>query len=341
MPEETSQRTHVRVIRDVNGERREFANMFVAYRELLGTSSELGYSEHQRMRALIRRTGVAVDRHGFTWRSLGGTVAEETIRWTDFTFGCELELLAPFPQFDMARMLQGLPEAHDFRVVHDGSLTAAPGMWAMEVVTCILKGTEGLERLTKVVRWLKEKGCKINSSCGFHVHIGVRGMKPERVRRIAVAFLNAEQHFDSVVPPSRRHGNRYCRSNSELAGASARRRLGNATTISSIAESMNGGNSHDHYTPFRYYKLNFQSFVRHGTIEFRQHAGTVEVEKACAWVRLVAGFCARAAGQPEQSIGTNEPFETWLDACTDEAGQAYMRQRRVKFSATGVRREYA
>lgn len=331
-------RTHVRVVR--TSDNREWPNMFVAYRELLGTRQELGYSEHQRMRALIRRTGAAVDSHGFTWKAMGGAVSEATIAWTDFTFGVELELLAPGMSYgDMERFLSR-QNAVGFRVVRDGSLHGAPGFEPMEVISPVLQGVEGLATLRRVLDALKSQGCKINSSCGMHVHIGVRGMKPERVRRIAIAFLNAEHHFDSLVPPSRRN-NRYAQSNVARTHRIDSAALGNATTIGALATQMNGGSSHEHYTHYRYFKLNFQSFVRHGTIEFRQHAGTVESDKACNWVRLIAGFCAQAAGSTQQTVGARVDFEQWLASCTDEAGQQYMRQRRAKFANTGVGREYA
>lgn len=328
MPNETNNgrpRTHVRVVRSDN---REWPSMAVAYRELVGTSNELTYSEHLRMRATIRAAGLAQDRHGFTWRAMGGAVQQETISWTDFTFGVELELLAPFNRYDMAHKLSQWGY-RDFRVVHDGSLSEQEGYHAMEVVSPVLQGEEGMLKLKGLMDKIKEAGCRINSSCGLHVHIGVRGMAPARVRKIAIAFLNSEHHFDAVVPASRRN-NRYCQSN--VARRVDAARLMSATTISQLANAVNGGSSSDHYNVHRYYKLNFQSFVHHGTIEFRQHAGSVESDKACAWVRLITGFCAQAAGQPQQNVGDRVSFEQWLAACTDEAGQRYMTGRRAKFA---------
>lgn len=326
-------RTHVRVVRSDN---REWPSMAVAYRELIGTASELGHSEHMRLRAALRASGTAMDRHGFTWRAMGGLVAEETINWTDFTFGVELELLAPMGLHDLQRRMP-----NGWRVVHDGSLTNAPGFSAMEVVSPILQGQAGLDKLKEVMDKLRnELRCRINSSCGMHVHVGVRGMAPARVRKIAIAFLNGERHFDALVPPSRVSGNRYCQSNLSRFRAHESERLTTASSIGTLAHVMNGGSSHEHYTPFRYYKLNFQSFVRHGTLEFRQHAGTVESEKACQWVRLVTGFCARAAAAQQQEVGARESFESWVAACTDEAGVRYMNGRRAKF-AHGVQREAA
>lgn len=321
-------RTHIRVVRSDN---REFPSMAIAYRELLGTAQELSMSEHQRIRSEIRVSGASRDRHGFTWRAMGGAVSESTINWTDFTFGVELELLAPFEMSSMQRMVPS-----GWRVVRDGSLSSAPGYVAMEVVSPVLQGPDGLLTLKQVMDKIREAGCKVNASCGMHVHVGVRGMAPVRVRKIAMAFLNAEQHFDAIVPPSRRD-NRYCGSNAARVTSYRSNDLAAATTIRGIADVMNGGNSHEHYNHFRYFKLNFQSFVHHGTIEFRQHAGTVESDKACAWVRLITGFCARAAAEAQETFGTRLSFEQWIARVTDEAGQRYMAQRRAKFAAATSR----
>tara|TARA_R110002124_G_scaffold272617_1_gene441814 strand:- start:412 stop:702 length:291 start_codon:yes stop_codon:yes gene_type:complete len=47
-----------------------------------------------------------------------------------------------------------------------------------------------------------------------------------------------------------------------------------ATTIRAMAQIQNS----------RYYKLNLQSYNRHESLEFRQHGGTVELEKIKNWI---------------------------------------------------------
>lgn len=327
-------RTHIRVVRVHDG--REWPNMFVAYRELLGTPHELGYSEHQRMRAAIRAGQQPRDSHGFQWRQVGvaaavaGALQQPAILWTDFTFGVEIECFAPFGLHVMKDVLNAAG-FRTWRVVNDGSLRNLPirGMDGMEIVSPVLRGEEGLAALRSVMTLIQAKGCKVNKACGLHVHIGVRGMDPKQVRKIAMSFLNAEHHFDALVPPARRD-NQYCKSNRAIAAPA---RLVGAISISGIATAMNGGTDSAHYNSYRYYKLNFQSFVHHGTIEFRQHGGTVEAEKAANWVRMVAGFCADAAEKPEQSFGQQRSLDQFLDQCCDENAARYMRQRAAKFAA--------
>lgn len=319
-------RTHIRVIRvSPTGQQQSWPTLSVAYRELVGTATEITSSEAQRMRARIRDGAQAIDRHGFTWRSMGGAVSEQTIAWTDFTFGVELEIVGPLSMDQVRRLLPS-----DWRVVYDGSVTATlRNHYGMEAVSPVLQGEAGITKLREVMDLLRAQGMSVNSSCGMHVHIGVRGMRTARLAKIAQAFLKSERHFDALVPPSRLH-NRYCQSN--VARRIDIAAVGAASSVSGIAQLMNGGNSSVHYNPYRYYKLNFQSFVRHGTIEFRQHAGTVESAKACAWVRLIAGFCAWAASATTEEVVADSSFEQFLSRSTDVEGQQFMNERRAKFA---------
>lgn len=325
-------RTHIRVVRS---DGREYPTMSFAWRELMGTHQELTVAEVQRIRAEIRAAGIGRDRHGFTWRSMGGLVPETTINWTDFTFGVELELYAPFNMYEMRDRLARELGVTDWDVRRDGSLPEiGAGWYPMEVVSPILKGESGMAAMKRVMDLIRAAGCKVNNKCGTHAHIGVRGMIPARVKKIAVAFLNAERHFDELVAPSRRaSANRYCQSNVALVRSiRSAERLAAATSIRDLANAMNGGNDPQHYTHYRYYKLNFQSFVHHGTIEFRQHQGTVEFEKLSAWVRMIAGFCAKAAAQPEETLGAECSFEEWLPTVTDAAGVTYLTERRERLA---------
>ena len=321
-------RTHIRVVRS---DGREWPNITIALRELMGTATEISPSESQRIRLRLRGGETSRDRHGFTWSSVGGTVSEQTITWSDFTFGTEIELTMPIPNYEVARLLERNGFAR-WNVVHDGSV-AAPvrGTYGMEVVSPVLQGADGLEEVKRVMDFLRANGGKVNRSCGLHVHIGVRGMKISRLRKIAAAFLNAEAAMDELMPPARLN-NRYCQSNGRFHGGNFGR-LESAGTVNAIAEAMNGGHSTQHYTHHRYYKLNFQSFVRHGTIEFRQHSGTVESEKACAWIRLVASFCAAAASASEMPARSNVSLDQLLSCVNDEAVRSYLRAHAAKFAA--------
>lgn len=329
----TISRTTVRARRS---DGREFPSVAFAFRQLLGTREELGSSEHHRIRAALRRGQTSRDSHGFTWSAVGevqrfSSVAEAVasatrgaIAWSDLTFGVELEVISPVDH-DTLRAKLAAAGFNGWRVMSDGSLNGG----GAEVVSPVLKGEEGIAALNSVTRLLKSLGCTADLSCGMHVHVGARDFSSNALRNVAFSFLGAEQHFDSIVPPSRR-ANRYARSNVSTVRGNTGDLL-SARSASTMARVMNGGWSTQHYNNYRYHKLNFQSFALHGTIEFRQHAGTVEADKACAWVRLVTGFVAAAASQSALSAIPTVSFEQFL-SFTDEAGQRFVNARRARFA---------
>jgi hypothetical protein len=294
-----------------------FASMAAACRELAGTGSEISDAESRRIRAALRTGQSNVrDSLGYLWsathitettapqqrriRTIGGPVAEAVARtvapvvpfasantsWDQLTFGVELEVVATdrVAAGDRIDQLQGLIASFaGWRAVRDGSVNNGG-----EVVSPILKGEDGIRQLQQVCEVLKAAGFNANRSCGMHVHVGVRQFTIAQIGSVCRSMINNEQHFDSVVAESRRaSNNHFCQSNTRMTVPSQPR------NIAQLATAFNGGwDSVRHYTPYRYRKLNLQSYALHGTMEFRQHQGTVEAARAVAWVRLVTGFAA-------------------------------------------------
>lgn len=157
-----------------------------------------------------------------------------------------------------------------FKIVSDASLD---GDNTNEVVSPILKGNNGLNSLKAVCDALASVDAKVNRSCGLHVHIGAEKISDDHYVRIVRNYQKLERVIDSFMPVSRRGNNGYyCRS---LQGIS----FANCTTKSDVINAMHG---------CRYYKVNACAYLRHKTIEFRQHSGTVEYEKISNWIMFLA-----------------------------------------------------
>jgi hypothetical protein len=150
-----------------------------------------------------------------------------------------------------------------------------------EVVSPILEGEAGIAEVQKVCDTLVSLGEQVNKSCGFHIHHDATGWGIQKFRNLFKRFIKFENALDSVQPESRRgNANRYC-----------------ASVIKTFAEidqchTVNGlsnlyGNS-------RYYKLNIKSFFRQGSVEFRNHAGTVEAAKVINYIRLTSAMVSDA-----------------------------------------------
>jgi hypothetical protein len=283
------------------------------------------------------------------------------MQFQDFTFGVEIECYIPGSLSALFASLQnaGVNMSHaagsihrvtsGWKVVGDGSLHSAPvGHVGCEVVSPILRGEDGIAQTIKVMEAVKAFGGKVNKSCGLHVHVGAQDATAGQLKNLAKMFIKYEHHMDALCPESRRNGNRYCQSNrAQAAGygvattyeaqvASAFDKLDGLRSVAAIAKVMNGGYAvGQHYTHHRYFKLNFQSMASHGTVEFRQQAGTVEGQKAAAWIRLVVGLVASSFSL--KSVTTQrEPSFDKLVRKVDRTTAEYLKARRVALNRGGA-----
>jgi len=163
------------------------------------------------------------------------------------------------------------------------------------------------------------------------VHVGARGATPKQVANVCKMFLRHEVNFDRIVSASRRgNENTFCRSNRTRGVLAAMMStLNSVRSVQGAALTMNGGYQQG-YHHYRYHKLNLSSYLTHGTLEFRQHQGTVDADKACNWIRLVTGFVAVGFSAPTVTDLSDAPFEQ-LMRMTDSDGEAYFTARRDHF----------
>lgn len=170
-----------------------------------------------------------------------------------------------------------------WKITTDSSIQSDNGR-ACEIVSPILTpNRQTFEQISQICTIIKSIGGKVNSSCGFHVHVDCRGINDPDFWRLLLSFYSTEEdQIDSLMLPGRRgNDNRYCQSNKLRDGD-------NWTGLwrtdldreGSRLQNFLGGQE-------RYRKLNFASFVRHGTVEFRQFHGTLNSEEILNWV----GFC--------------------------------------------------
>ncbi len=200
---------------------------------------------------------------------------------TDRRFGVELELMFPNTRTaaGIAAALTdagieagtgGFTSAAIWRVKSDGSLNGR-GLQGWEIVSPPLSGPEGLAQVRKVCEVLEGIGAKANHSCGLHVHHEIRDLKPLAIKRLVSSWANNQDLIDGLVAPSRRRGARH-----QYVGAFRPEELAHIESLRTFTGYVSG-------VP-RYRNLNLNAFGRYGTIEVRQHQGTVNGEKICSWI---------------------------------------------------------
>lgn len=148
----------------------------------------------------------------------------------------------------------------------------------LEIISPILSGKDGLRELKKVMDYLtgleKAKKIKVNKTCGTHVHFGKstwQSYSEFQGYEFFKMYAMNEGLIDLLQPASRRENNgRYCRSCFDA--------------ISNSSYSPSG----------RYYKVNMSHIKTRGTVEVRQHSGTVDFEKIASWIHLMTAMLDRS-----------------------------------------------
>ena len=146
-----------------------------------------------------------------------------------------------------------------------------------EVVSPILNGAAGIEQAMAVAEALSDAGASVDRQCGMHVHLDASDLTGNHLINLVKAYYDNEAEIDSLMPVSRRGSNNtMCASVRNNYNLIKGRR--NEPAIY-VASSTN-----------RYVKLNLASYMRHGTIEFRQHSGTLNARKISMWIRFLSSF---------------------------------------------------
>lgn len=161
-----------------------------------------------------------------------------------------------------------------------------------ELVSPILKGREGLRQLELACEALNELGAKVNRKCGLHVHHDINDYSVEDTKNLYATYIKFEKIIDSFLPNSRRgNNNNYCKSLTSINYSgreeSALKSLQRTKTMDDIKSLFST----------RYLKLNIQSYVKYGTVEFRQHSGTTEYEKIYNWIILTQQMVDKRNGK--------------------------------------------
>lgn len=162
-----------------------------------------------------------------------------------------------------------------WKIVTDASVTSTGTgrTVGLEIVSPVLCGLDGIVQLQKVCEALNKAGAKVDRTCGLHIHLDARDLELKDWKNIIIFYYNYQDAIDMLLPKSRRGTrNSYCKRRSE----SELRDIQKAKTIDGLMSA----------TWDRYKGVNTQSYLRHGTIEFRQHSGTIEFEKIVEWLQF-------------------------------------------------------
>jgi hypothetical protein len=188
-----------------------------------------------------------------------------------------------------------------WKITTDGSL--GDYNHGIEVVSPVLNGADGFSQLRKACKVLADKHCHATAKCGLHVHVGWKGgtlhnplWDAATLRQLIKMHNRYEPVIDSLIHPSRRgSASHYCQSNQPKTHPHY---LATARTWQevclAIGQSPDGMRNAD-----RFKKVNLKPIGAYGTVEFRQHHGTVKSEEVEQWLRFVLRLVLAAKQQVE------------------------------------------
>lgn len=250
-------------------------------------------------------------------------------------FGVEIEFIGSMVAVERELIARGVPVRNmgythrvmpQWKIVRDGSLGSTGG----ELVSPPLSGAAGLRQLKLACEALDAAGVRVNRSCGLHVHHDVSDLDCAAFGRLFRGWAGSQHAIDMLVAPSRRNSQWAMPLNERNVLAIER-----ATSVSAIRSHAAGQN--------RYQALNVECFPRYGTVEVRQHQGTLNFDKIAAWLAFGQAMIARAKRGGDLMVPAN------ADALLDElasfgltaAQVTYLKGRAAHFAGRAAGRRVA
>lgn len=176
----------------------------------------------------------------------------------------------------------------------------------IELISPRLRGMNGLSEVRRAVAAIYPRiypfKLEINSSCSFHVHWDVADFTGRDVIDLLKLYAKYEPVIDLLVAPDRRGDqNNHCRSlikgkdnDFDWIDRLATKPYPQAFEVAKEFERTQGLEGTTSSPSARHHKVNLVAILKYGTIEFRQHQGTLNFEEMQNWILLTGQMVNRA-----------------------------------------------
>lgn len=205
------------------------------------------------------------------------------MRADQMTFGIEIECMVPSDlgltvgHYHMGSpiVVEGFPAG--WTAQRDGSIRALPGYTAVEIVSPVLRGREGIEQVIQAVTMLNQWGARVNASCGFHVHVGAGFHANQKALTALISLVGRfETALYAITGSANRAEGAYARPCRELYREDRTQ-----------PQRLIGSN--------RYVSLNLNNLTgSKRTVEFRVFQGTTNVTKILGYIQVCLALAENA-----------------------------------------------
>jgi hypothetical protein len=277
--------TRMRVRADITEARlRSAVEMYEQGNSYQAIATALGYSSASSARNAVR-SGIL--------RLSGGSTSTQGRR-----FGVEIEFSGISRSVAEAALqaagINAVNEAYNhntrrhWKLVPDASVRHE-GSGCGELVSPPLRGEAGLAQLELAVTTLSNAGATVNVTTGIHVHHDMAGLNGSEIAAFVTLWSERQDVIDSFVSRSRR-GNRntYCQNLNDHELRSIQNDLIQTGRINNSIQ--------------RFRKINVMSYPKYGTVEIRQHQGSLDGVKLRHWVLFGQALITAAKTHVEGNI---------------------------------------
>lgn len=209
-----------------------------------------------------------------------------------------------------------------WKIVTDSSVSAiGTGSYnGNEIVSPILSGEDGLRQVELVVKTLVAAGARVGTSCGLHVHHDANDLTADEIARVVELYSLNQGHVDGLLSRSRR-GTRWARAYSTYEIDRLKAEIAAGRDLKA--------RSHD-----RYKTVNLDAYRKYGTLEFRQHQGTLNAKKIVAWIRFGQSLieAARTLGHIDAAADLDGLLDLLVDAGLEQDIKDYLKRRAAQIN---------
>lgn len=211
----------------------------------------------------------------------------------------------------------------------DGSLSEG----GVEFKSIPSRGDKLFKIIDKFCKELNDKKYYVDTTCGLHIHIETE-QDLELLKKLYIFYSKYENLFFKMLPKSRQKSD-YCEKFKEVDeySISKIKKVNNLEDFKKLYYDTNsyGSNIREHDHKKRHCWCNFHSVFYRGTLEIRNHSGTINSEKIKKWILIhlyVKDFLKNRSIDYLNNLPNNR--ETFLEIFPLSL-RKYIRQRWDKF----------
>jgi len=229
-------------------------------------------------------------------------------------------------------------QEYQFSQIPDGSLDDG----GAEFVSNAFNGDALLSKLKAFCQELGNRDYYVTRSCGLHIHIKI-SKRLEFIKKVFAFYSLFEEMFFRMLPESRQRNSYCCRFSQTYSniGLESIRNCRKAIDLQKLLYDSQSPATikkykQEKYNGKRYNWINFHSLFYRGTLEIRNHSGTISYTKIKNWLLIHLRVLDFIRHLPFETICQLPQTDAFFLSLFDEDLKKYIASRWIEFGHPSV-----